>query len=79
MSGFHACVQIKMMGASTMKKINEYTVGIIFSIVGIIASIAIIILKLISKDNITVGIVLLIACALSLIVNIKQKKDKKPE
>lgn len=62
-----------------MKKINEYTVGIIFSIVGIIASIAIIILKLISKDNITVGIVLLIACALSLIVNIKQKKDKKPE
>ena len=62
-----------------MKKINEYTVGIIFSIVGIIASIAIIILKLISKDNITVGIVLLIACALSLIVNIKQRKDKKPE
>lgn len=62
-----------------MKKINEYTLGIIFSIVGIIASIAIIILKLISKDNITVGIVLLIACVLSLIVNIKQKKDKKPE
>ena len=59
-----------------MKKINEYTLGIIFSIVGIIASIAIIILKLISKDNITVGIVLLVACVLSLIVNIKQKKEK---
>ena len=59
-----------------MKKINEYTVGIIFSVVGIIASIAIIILKLISKDNITVGIVLLIACICSLIVNIKQKKEK---
>ncbi len=62
-----------------MKKINEYTLGIIFSIVGIIASIAIIILKISSKDNITVGIVLLIACALSLIVNIKQKNDKKAE
>ena len=59
-----------------MKKMNEYDFGIIASIVGIIASIAIIILKLISKDNITVGIVLLIACALSLIVNIKQKKEK---
>ena len=34
-----------------MKKINEYTLGIIFSIVGIIASIAIIILKLIRKEN----------------------------
>ena len=62
-----------------MKKINEYTVGIIFSIVGIIASIAIIILKLTSKDNVTVGIVLFIACILSLIVNIKQKKDNKTE
>ncbi len=62
-----------------MKKINEYTLGIIFSIVGIIASIAIIILKLISKDNLTVGIVLLIACVLSLIVNIKQKNNKKAE
>lgn len=62
-----------------MKKMNEYDVGIIASIIGIIASIAIIILKLISKDNITVGIVLLIACALALIVNIKQKKNKKAE
>ena len=62
-----------------MKKFNEYTLGIIFSVVGIIASIAIIILKLISKDNVAIGIVLLIACICSLIVNIKQKKDNKPE
>ncbi|MBQ8765689.1 MAG: hypothetical protein IJZ16_02685 [Clostridia bacterium] len=59
-----------------MKKLNEYTLGIIFSIIGIIASIAIIILKLISKDNVVIGIVLLVACICSLIVNIKQKKDK---
>ena len=62
-----------------MKKINEYTVGIIFSIVGIIASVAVIILKLNDKESPGVGIGLLIACVLSLIVNIKQKKDKKPE
>ncbi len=62
-----------------MKKFNEYTLGIILSIAGIIASIAIIILKLISKDNIAIGIVLLIACICSLVINIKQKKDNKPE
>ena len=62
-----------------MKKFNEYTLGIILSIAGIIASIAIIILKLISKDNIAIGIVLLIACICSLVINIKQKKDNIPE
>ncbi len=62
-----------------MKKINQYDIGIIFSIVGIIASIAVIILKLMSKDNVTVGIVLFIACVLSLLVNIKQKKENKSE
>ena len=62
-----------------MKKFNEYTLGIILSIAGIIASIAIIILKLISKDNIAIGIVLLIACICSLVINIKQKKEHKPE
>ena len=59
-----------------MKKFNEYTLGIIFSIIGIIASIAIIVLKLISKDNVAIGIVLLVACISALIVNINQKKDK---
>lgn len=59
-----------------MKKINEYTLGIIFSVIGIIASIAIIVLKLISKDNVAIGIVLLCACTGLLIVNIKQKKEK---
>ena len=65
-----------MIGALTMKKFNEYTLGIIFSVIGIIASIAIIILKLITKDNIAIGIVLLCACVSVLVVNIKQKKDK---
>ena len=60
-----------------MKKINGYTVGIIFSIVGIIASATVIILNLIDKESPGVGIGLLIACALSLIVNIKQKNNQK--
>ena len=59
-----------------MKKFNEYTLGIIFSIIGIIASIGIIALKLFNKENIAIGIVLLVACISVLIVNIKQKKDK---
>lgn len=59
-----------------MKKFNEYTLGIILSIAGIIASIAIIVLKMISKDNVAIGIVLLVACICSLVVNIKQKKEK---
>ena len=62
-----------------MKKINEYTVGIIFSIVGIIASVAVIILKLTDNESPGVGIGLLIACVLSLIVNIKQKNNQKSE
>ena len=59
-----------------MKKFNEYTLGIILSIAGIIASIAIVVLKMISKDNVAIGIVLLVACICSLVVNIKQKKEK---
>lgn len=62
-----------------MKKINEYTVGIIFSIVGIIASLAVIILKLNDKESPGVGIGLFIGCVLSLIVNIKQKNNQKSE
>jgi heme/copper-type cytochrome/quinol oxidase subunit 4 len=65
-----------MIGALTMKKFNEYTLGIILSIAGIIASIAIVVLKMISKDNVAIGIVLLVACICSLVVNIKQKKEK---
>ena len=59
-----------------MKTFNEYTLGIILSIAGIIASIAIVVLKMISKDNVAIGIVLLVACICSLVVNIKQKKEK---
>ena len=62
-----------------MKKFNEYTFGIIFSIVGIIASIGVIALKLFNKENIAIGIVLLVACIGMLVINIKQKKDNKTE
>ena len=59
-----------------MKKINQYDIGIIFSIVGIIASIGVIALKLFNKENIAIGILLLVACFGMLVINIKQKKDK---
>ena len=58
------------------KKMNEYDLGIIFSIVGIIASVGVIALKLFNKENIAIGILLLIACIGMLVINIKQKKDK---
>ncbi len=61
------------------KKINEYDLGIIFSIVGIIASIGVIALKLFNKENIAIGILLLVACIGMLVINIKQKKDNKTE
>jgi hypothetical protein len=61
------------------KKMNEYDLGIVFSIVGIIASIGVIALKLFNKENIAIGILLLIACIGMLVINIKQKKDNKTE
>ena len=61
------------------RKFNEYNLGIIFSIVGIIASIGVIALKLFNKENIAIGIVLLVACIGMLVINIKQKKDNKPD
>ncbi len=61
------------------KKMNEYDLGIIFSIVGILASIGVIALKLFNKENIAIGIVLLVACIGILVINIKQKKETKSE
>ena len=59
------------------KKITGADVGIIFSIIGIIASILLIILNIIKKESAGVGIGLLIFCILALSTNIKNKKDDK--
>ena len=56
------------------KKINGYDVGIVFSIVGIVASIIVIIIDIIKKESVGVGIGLVIFCLLSLFINIKNKK-----
>jgi len=55
------------------KKITGPDVGIIFSIVGIIASILVIIISALKKESIGVGIGLLFFCFLSLFTNIKKK------
>ena len=59
------------------KKINGYDVGIVFSIIGIIASILVIIISFIKKESIGVGIGLLLFCILSLSNNIRNKKNEK--
>lgn len=59
------------------KKINGYDVGIIFSIVGIIASILVIIIDALKNESVGVGIGLLLFCILSLLINIKQKRNEK--
>jgi hypothetical protein len=56
------------------KKINGCDVGIVFSIVGIVASIIVIIIDIIKKESVGVGIGLVIFCFLSLFTNIKNKK-----
>ena len=56
------------------KKTNGYDVGIVFSIVGIVASIIVIIIDIIKKESVGVGIGLVIFCFLSLFTNIKNKK-----
>ena len=56
------------------KRINGYDVGIVFSIIGIIASIIVIIIDIIKKESVGVGIGLVIFCFLSLFTNIKNKK-----
>ena len=55
------------------KRITGLDVGIICSIVGIIASILVIIIDLVKKESAGVGIGLLIFCFLSLLTNMKNK------
>ena len=59
------------------KQGNITNVGIAISILGIIASVAVIVINVIDGTSKTVGIVLLCACALGLInnVNIKRNND----
>ena len=59
------------------KKITGPDVGIICSIVGIIASILVIIINALKKESAGVGIGLLVFCFLTLSTNIKNKKDNK--
>lgn len=57
-----------------MKKITFNKLGLIFSIIGIVASILVIMLNIIDKENIIIGIALFCACFLSLLININYKK-----
>ena len=59
------------------KKITGPDVGIICAVVGIIASILVIIINALKKESVGVGIGLLIFCLLSLSTNIKNKKENK--
>lgn len=59
------------------KKITGSDVGIIFSIVGIIASIIVVILDAFNNESIGVGIGLLLFCILSLSTNVRNKRNEK--
>ena len=56
------------------KQINGYDVGIIFSIIGIVASVLLIILKVLDNESFGVGLGLLLFCTLSLITNVRGKR-----
>ena len=53
------------------RKITGHDVGIIFSVIGIIASILVIIFDALNSESIGVGIGLLLFCLLSLSINKK--------
>ena len=59
------------------KKITGFDVGIVCSIVGIVASILVIVINALKEESVGVGIGLLIFSFLSLLINIKNKKDNK--
>ena len=56
------------------KRITSSDVGIIFSIVGIFASILVIIINALKHESVGVGIGLVVFCLLSLFTNIKNNK-----
>ena len=59
------------------KKITSSNVGIIFSIVGIIASILVIIINAVNDESIGVGVGLLLFCILTLLTNARNKRNEK--
>lgn len=59
------------------KKITGSDVGIALSIVGIIASILVIIIDAINKESVGIGIGLLLFCILSLSTNVRNKRNEK--
>jgi len=60
-----------------MKKVTGADVGIIFSLIGIIASILVIVINVFKHESVGVGIGLLLFCILSLITNTKNKIREK--
>ena len=59
------------------QKITSSDIGIIFSIIGIIASIFVIIINALKSDSIGVGIGLLLFCILTLSTNVRNKRNEK--
>ena len=59
------------------KKITDSGIGIIFSIVGIIASILVIIINALNNESVGVGIGLLLFCILALSTNVRNKRNEK--
>lgn len=60
-----------------MKKITGPDVGIILSIVGIIASILVIVINAMKKESVGVGIGLLLFGILTLSTNVRNKRNEK--
>lgn len=59
------------------QKITSSDIGIIFSIIGIIASIFVIIINALKSDSVGVGIGLLLFCILTLSTNVRNKRNEK--
>lgn len=59
------------------RKITGTDLGIIFSVIGIIASIILIVINFINDESEIVGIILLCACSASLSANVNNKKNEK--
>jgi len=59
------------------RKITGSDVGIIFSTVGIIASVIVIIIDALKNESIGVGIGLLLFCILALSTNVRNRRNEK--
>jgi hypothetical protein len=66
-----------MKEKNTGKKITGTNLGIIFSIMGIITSLILIVLNFVNGESMTIGIILLLSCSGSLSAIISNKKNNK--